>query len=126
MCAEPGTAESWSALSFVISGPTSLGFGKPSLEPHLPWLEAQWDTGLRNGAELWRQLRLAGFSGGLRVVTERATRRRRAEKAENGLGHAPAARTVVRLMTLEHNNLTKVQTMTVAAIQERLPDLVEA
>lgn len=97
-----------------------------SLEPHLPWLEAQWDAGLRNGAELWRQLRLAGFGGGLRVVTEWATRRRRAEKAESGLGHAPAARTVVRLMTLERNNLTKAQTMTVAAIEERLPDLVEA
>ncbi len=27
-----------------------------------------------NGAELWRQLRLAGFGGGLRVVTEWATR----------------------------------------------------
>jgi len=97
-----------------------------SLEPHLPWLEAQWDAGLRNGAELWRQLRLAGFGGGLRVVTEWATRRRRAEKAESGLGYAPAARTVVRLMTLERNNLTKAQTMTVAAIEERLPDLVEA
>jgi transposase len=97
-----------------------------SLEPYLPWLEAQWDAGLRNGAELWRQLRLTGFAGGLRVVTEWATRRRRAEKAENGLGHAPAARTVVRLMTLECNNLTKAQTMTVAAIEERLPDLVEA
>ncbi|WP_128623624.1 ISL3 family transposase [Rhizobium sp. Pop5] len=97
-----------------------------SLEPHLPWLEAQWDAGLRNGAELWRQLRLAGFGGGLRVVTEWATRRRRAEKAESGLGHTPAARTIVRLMTLERNYLTKAQTMTVAAIEERLPDLVEA
>jgi transposase len=81
---------------------------------------------LRNGAELWRQLRLAGFGGGLRVVTEWATRRRRAEKAESGLGYTPAARTVVRLMTLERDNLTKAQTMTVAAIEESLPDLVEA
>ena len=97
-----------------------------SLEPHLPWLEAQWDAGQRNGAKLWRQLRLVGFGGGLRVVTEWATRRRRAEKAENGLGYAPAARTIVRLMTLERNNLTKAQTITVAAIEERLPDLVEA
>lgn len=46
--------------------------------------------------------------------------------AESGHGHAPAARTVIRLMTLERNNLTKAQTMTVAAIEERLPDLVEA
>lgn len=97
-----------------------------SLEPHLPWLEAQWDAGLQNGAELWRQLRLAGFCGSLRVVSEWATRRRRAEKAENGLGHAPTARTIVRLMTLERINLTKAQAMTVAAIEERLPDLVEA
>lgn len=51
---------------------------------------------------------------------------RRAEKAENGLGNVPAARTILRLMTLERNYLTKAQTMTVAAIQERLPDLVEA
>jgi|GEM_PF-4861475 len=29
-------------------------------------------------------------------------------------------------MTLERNNLTKAQTMTVAAIEERLPDLVDA
>ena len=97
-----------------------------SLEPHLPWFEAQWEAGQRNGAELWRQLRLAGFGGGLRVVTEWATRRRRAEKAENGLGHAPAARTIIRLMTLEGNNLTKAQTIMVTAIEERLPDLVEA
>jgi transposase len=48
------------------------------------------------------------------------------KRAEDGLGHAPAARTIVRLMTLERNNLTKAQTMTVAAIEERLPDLVEA
>ncbi len=97
-----------------------------SLEPHLPWLEAQWDAGLRNGAEPWAAAWLAGFGGGLRVVTEWATRRRRAEKAENGLGHAPAARTIVRLMTLERNNLTKAQTMMVAAIEEQLPDLVDA
>ena len=29
-------------------------------------------------------------------------------------------------MTIDRNNLTKAQTMTVAAIEERLPDLVEA
>ena len=55
-----------------------------------------------------------------------ATRHRRAEKAESGLGYALAARTVVRLLTLERSNLTKAQTMTIAAIEESLPDLVEA
>jgi transposase len=97
-----------------------------SLEPHLPWLEAQWDAGLRNGAELWRQLRLSGFGGSLRVVAEWATRRRRAEKAECGIGHSPAARTIARLMTLERDNLTKAQTVTVAVLEQQIPDLVEA
>jgi transposase len=50
-----------------------------SLEPHLQWLDAQWAAGLRNGAELWRSLKRQGFRGSLRVVTEWATRRRRAE-----------------------------------------------
>lgn len=80
-----------------------------SLEQRLPWPEAQWDAGSRNGAQLWWQLRLAGFGGGLRVVTEWAIRQRRAEKAENGLGHAPAARNIARLMTLERNNLIKAR-----------------
>ena len=53
-----------------------------SLETFLPWLDAQWATGHRNGAELWRRLRDEGFRGSLRVVPEWATRRRRAEKAE--------------------------------------------
>ncbi|MQB35183.1 transposase [Rhizobium rhizogenes] len=80
----------------------------------------------KTAAGLWRQFRLAGFGGGLRVVREWATRRKRAKKAESGLGHALVARTIVRLMTLERDNLFKAQTMTVAVVEERLPDLVEA
>jgi len=41
-----------------------------SLEVHLPWLDAQWAIGRRNGAELWRQLKQQGFRGCLRVVAE--------------------------------------------------------
>jgi transposase len=32
-----------------------------SLDSYLPWLDAQWSAGRRNGAELWRQLRTQGF-----------------------------------------------------------------
>lgn len=53
-----------------------------SLEPLLSWIDDQWAAGDRNGAKLWRRLKAQGFRGSLRVVTERATRRRRAEKAE--------------------------------------------
>jgi hypothetical protein len=71
-----------------------------SLEPHLQWLDAQWATGLRNGAELWRHLKRQGFRGSLRVVTEWASRRRRAEKAEaQSLRQVPSARTIARLLT---------------------------
>lgn len=55
-----------------------------SLEPYLPWLDAQWAAGLQNGSELWRRLKRQGFRGCLRVVSEWAGRRRRAEKADAG------------------------------------------
>jgi transposase len=49
------------------------------LQRHLGTLDREWAAGCRNGAELWRRLRAAGFKGGLRVVTEWATRRRHSE-----------------------------------------------
>ena len=46
-----------------------------SLELYLPWLDAQWTAGRRNGAGLWRNLQTRGFRGGLRTVTEWVSRR---------------------------------------------------
>lgn len=64
---------------------------------HLPWLDAQWDAGERNAADLWRRLKHQGFKGSLRVVGEWATRRRRAEKADaTSLQRVPSARTIAR------------------------------
>ena len=71
-----------------------------TLERHLARLGAEWTAGCRKGAELWRRLRATGFKGGLRVVTEWTTRRRRSEEA--GLEPArksPSARRISRLMT---------------------------
>ena len=82
--------------------------------------------GQRNGTELWRRLRKQGFRGCLRVVTEWATRRRQAEKTDNALGRAPSARTIARLMTIGRNELSKAETITVAAIEGGVPPLVEA
>jgi transposase len=45
-----------------------------SLDVHLPWLDDQWASGCRNGAELWRRLMVRGFRGSLRVVGEWTTR----------------------------------------------------
>jgi transposase len=98
-----------------------------SLEIHLPWLEAQWSAGSRNGAELWRRLRAHGFRGSLRVVTEWATRRRRAEKTDSSpLSRTPSARTITRLLTVGRDGLSRSETVTVAAIEAAVPQLVEA
>jgi transposase len=69
-----------------------------SLEVHLGFLDAQWNEGCRTGAELWRRLKAQGFQGSLRVVSEWATRRRRAEKAVNPiLQKVPSARKIARV-----------------------------
>jgi len=98
-----------------------------SLEAHLPWLDAQWTAGCRNGAELWRRLTAQGFRGSSRVVSEWTTRRRRAEKAtDQQFQKVPSARTIARLMTIARDHLSKADTVTIAAIEASVPTLVEA
>jgi transposase len=41
-----------------------------SIEVYLPLLDDLWNSGCRNGAELWRRLKAKGFRGALRVVSE--------------------------------------------------------
>ena len=71
------------------------------LEPHYPLLERRWAEGCHNGAQLWRELRHAGFRGGLRVVTEWATRQRLAGRPGRSTLSvlAPSLRRVARLLT---------------------------
>jgi transposase len=98
-----------------------------TLDSYLPFLEAQWEDGCRNGAELWRRLRARGFKGSLRVVGEWKARRRRAEKAaDQQLQKAPSARTIARLMTVARDQLSKAESITVAAIEAGAPALAEA
>lgn len=61
-----------------------------SLDPHLPFLDAQWEAGCRNGAELWRRLRALGFAGSTRVVSEWAPRRRRSGRTARQKGTSTA------------------------------------
>jgi transposase len=98
-----------------------------SIEAHLPWLDAQWEAGVRNAAALWRQLRTLGFHGSARVVGEWATRRRRADRAHaKSLARTPSARTIARLMTTSRDDLSKSDSVTIAAIEGGTPTLVEA
>jgi transposase len=98
-----------------------------SLDQHLPWLDDQWASGCRNGAELWRRLKACGFRGSLRVISEWATRRRRAESVDvQNLQRIPSARKIARLMTIGRDSLTKAETVMVAAIEAGVPTLIEA
>ncbi len=100
---------------------------KSSLESHLPWLDTQWAAGHHNATELWRRLKTQGFHGSVRVVTEWATRRRRADwvNVEN-LRRVPSARTIARLKTTSRDTLSKAETVTVAAVEAGVPLLIEA
>jgi transposase len=98
-----------------------------SLDAHLPMLDGQWANGCRNGAELWSRLRAQGFHGSARVVAEWATRRRRAEKAtDQQLQKVPSARTIARLRTTARDPLSRADSVTIAAIEAGVPNLVEA
>jgi transposase len=95
-----------------------------SLDAFLPHLETEWSAGCRNGAELWRRLKAAGFHGALRVVSEWATRRRRAEGMPASLPHKPpSARTIARLMTSKRDQLSTADKMLVAAVEQAVPTL---
>jgi len=97
-----------------------------SLDLYLQWLDSRWADGHHNASELWRRLRRQGFRGSLRVVSEWATRRRRAEKADGGLSRTPSAKTIARLMTSGRDALSKAEAVTIATIEDGVPLLVEA
>ena len=122
------TGHSRGLVRRVLRGQRSDAFRvrQSSLELHLPWLDEQWSAGQRNGADLWRRLKQQGFRGCLRVVTEWAARRRRADKADGPLSRAPSARIIARLMTIGRDRLSTAETVTVAAIEAAIPLLVEA
>jgi transposase len=78
------------------------------LEPHYALLERRWTEGCHNGAQLWRELRRAGFRSGPRVVTEWATRRRLVGRpGRSALSIiAPPLRRVARWLTSEASALS--------------------
>jgi hypothetical protein len=98
-----------------------------SLEPWLARLDDEWTAGCRNGAELWRRLKTAGFKGSSRVVAEWATRRRRAEVAPScGPRKCPSSRVIARMMTIARDQLSKDDAVTIATIEAAVPALVTA
>ena len=98
------------------------------LEPYAETLDALWTGGCRNGAELWRRLRIRGFQGSLRVVAEWATRRR-LDESSNPAGRVrktPSARKIARLMTIERDQVPRDHVSMMANIAYNVPPLFEA
>jgi len=97
------------------------------LEPYAETLDALWTCGCRNGAELWRRLRIKGFQGSLRVVAEWA--RRRLDESSNPAGRVrktPSARKIARLMTIERDQVPRDQASLMAKIAHNVPPLLDA
>lgn len=100
-----------------------------SLEPFVTLLDAKWAAGCRNGAALWRELKAAGVTGGLRVVTEWTTRRRKEEgPVADGRRprNSPSARAIARLMTTDRDKPSKSAARTIAIIEAAVPGLTTA
>ncbi len=84
-----------------------------SLDPWRALLERRWAEGCRNGAQLWREARVAGFAGGLRVVTEWASRQRLTEPTT-----APTATGVPRAVAYPARRVARMLTTDLASLEE--------
>jgi transposase len=74
-------------------------------------------------------MKIEGFTGGLRVVTEWATRKRKEEGTETRdkrPGKAPSPRRIAQMMTTDRDKVSKTVARTVAIIGEAVPDLTTA
>jgi transposase len=100
-----------------------------SLDPFLTQLETAWASGAHNGAALWRAMKVMGFTGGLRVVTEWVNRKRKDEGTATGDKRpckAPSARRIARMMTTDRDKVSKAAARAVAIIGDAVPDLTTA
>ena len=109
-----------------------------SLDSWRAMLERRWAEGCRNGTQLWRELRDAGFKGGRRVVTEWAGRQRLAEPqrqirpvpvAATQQSPRPAvysARRVARMLAADLLSLTDPDRGYVERLLLRSPELAAA
>jgi len=90
-----------------------------SLDPWRAVLERRWMEGCRNGAQLWRDLRDAGFKGGMRVVAEWANRQRLAEPVRQpGPADVPAVQPPARPTTYPARRVARMLTADLAALAE--------
>ena len=90
-----------------------------SLDSWRVMLERHWAGGCRNGAQLWRDLRNAGFKGGMRVVTEWTNRQRLTDQErQHGSADVPAAQPPARPTTYPARRVARMLTADLAPLAE--------
>ena len=97
-----------------------------SLEPWTERLDAEWSGGCRNGSELWRRIRAAGYHGSARVVSEWTTRRRRDERAGAAPRKSPSASVIARCLTTNRDTGSAQAAMIVATVEGNVPKIAAA
>ena len=90
-----------------------------SLDPWRAVLGRRWREGCRNGAQLWRDLRDAGFEGGMRVVAEWANRQRLADLVrQTGPADVSAVQPPARPTTYPARQAARMLTADLAVLAE--------
>src|SRR3954469_18441861 len=103
--------------------------GSSALDRHLGYVERRWTEGCHNSAQLWRELRDQGFSGGYDIVRRRAIRRRGLDVAGRDRHsplpswRAPSSRRAARLFTTPAEGLTGVDRQFVDTLTALAPEI---
>jgi transposase len=103
--------------------------GASMLDRHLGYVERRWAEGGHNSAQLWRELRDQGFSGGYDIVRRWAIRRRSLEVA--GIDRhsslpswrVPSSRRAARLLTTPAEALTGADRQFVDTLTALAPEI---
>ena len=107
-------------------GPEFRPVRPSTLDPYRTLLRRRWTEGCRNGAQLWRELREAGFRGSLRVVTEWTNRQRLSPGPRRIDFRGPSARGMVRLLTTDPTRLEAGERSLVAWLCTSMPEIATA
>lgn len=103
--------------------------GSSVLDRHLGYIEQRWAEGCHNSAQLWRELRDQGFSGGYDIVRRWAIRRRGLEVASIDRHSSlpswrvPSSRRAARLLTTPAEDLTGADRQFVDTLTDLAPEI---
>jgi transposase len=104
-----------------------------NIAPHEAFLTRRWADGCRNGARLWRELRVQGYQGAERSVVRWTTRQRRRECSgeTDAVRRAaawppPSSRRCARLLGMAPDRLEAQQRTFLGHLTGIVPDLIRA